>query len=108
MIINFYAKNQSDCFLPGQHLFSECSMVDIARVFSPVVVLEGGEARPKTSDRIRSASAKRLSSADAHRTPRISSAVSTIESDSITHGRYATHDEKDSEVELREALTTRK
>jgi hypothetical protein len=92
-------------FYQDNTYFPECSMVDIARVFSPVVVLEGGEARPKTSDHIRNPSAKRLSSADAHRTPNISSAVLTIESDSITHGRY---DEKDSEAELREALTTRK
>ena len=73
-------------------------MVDIARVFSPVVVFPSSEARPQSSDRIRSASAKRVSSASTHRTSCISSAVSTVESDGLHHGRYAqneTNDEKD-------------
>jgi hypothetical protein len=85
-------------------------MVDIARVFSPVVVFASSEARPQSSDRIRSASAKRISSPSTHRTSRVSSAVSTIESDTGSHGRYVTNeinDEKDLETELKEELTTR-
>ncbi|CAF2036866.1 unnamed protein product [Rotaria magnacalcarata] len=84
-------------------------MVDIARVFSPVVVFPSSEVRPQSSDRIRSASTKRLSSASTHRTSCISSAVSTVESDGLHHGRYAqneTNDEKDFEAELRDELTT--
>ena len=106
-----YIRNQSDCFLPGQQLFFHCSMVDIARVFSPVVVLESSEARPKSSDRIRSASVKRVTSADARRIPRVSSAVSTIEGNNHVPGRYVTNDisdEKDLEAELKAELTTRK
>lgn len=88
-------------------------MVDIARVFSPVVVLESGEARPKSSDRIRSASAKRISSAETRRTPpRVSSAVSTVEiNHQVVSTRYATSvvtSEKDFENELKKELTTRK
>jgi hypothetical protein len=83
-------------------------MVDIARVFSPVVVFASGEARPQSSDRIRSASTKRISSG---RTSRVSSAVSTIESIDGSHARHVTNevtDEKDLETELKEELTTRK
>jgi hypothetical protein len=87
-------------------------MVDIARVFSPVVVFASSEARPQSSDRLRSASTKRISSASTHRTSRVSSAVSTVESnDSGNHARYITNeinDEKDLETELKEELTTRK
>ncbi|UJR25363.1 hypothetical protein I4U23_006713 [Adineta vaga] len=85
-------------------------MVDIARVFSPVVVLESSEARPKSSDRIRSASTKRrLSSAETRRTPRVSSAVSTIEINNQIQGRYFTNaitNENDFERELKEELKT--
>ncbi|CAF0806928.1 unnamed protein product [Adineta steineri] len=70
-------------------------MVDIARVFSPVVVLDSSEARPKSTDRIRSASDKRISSADTHRISRISSAVSTIENNNGAHGRYGTNEESE-------------
>ena len=87
-------------------------MVDIARVFSPVVVFASGEARPQSSDRIRSASTKRISSASTRRNSRVSSAVSTVEStDSSAHGRHGIndgHDEKDLEAELKAELTTRK
>ena len=87
-------------------------MVDIARVFSPVVVLESSEARPKSTDRIHSASAKRLASAEARRTPpRVSSAVSTIETNNRAPDRYATGaitDDKRLEAELKEELKTRK
>jgi len=87
-------------------------MVDITRVFSPVVVFASAEARPQSSDRIRSASAKRISSPGTRHTSRISSAVSTVESnDSAGHTRYLTNetnDEKDLETELKEELTTRK
>lgn len=87
-------------------------MVDIARVFSPVVVFASGDARPQSSDRIRSASTKRISSASTRRTSRVSSAVSTVESsDGSVHGRHGTHevnDEKDLEAELKAELTTRK
>ena len=87
-------------------------MVDIARVFSPVVVLESGEARPKSSDRIRSASAKRISSTGTRRTPpRVSSAVSTVEINNQVVSRYATNavtSEKDFEKELKKELATRK
>jgi len=87
-------------------------MVDIARVFSPVVVFASGETRPQSSDRIRSASTKRISSASTRRTSRVSSAVSTVEStDSGNQVRYLTseiNDEKDFEAELKEELTTRK
>ncbi|CAF0971123.1 unnamed protein product [Rotaria sordida] len=84
-------------------------MVDIARVYSPVVVFPSSEARPQSSDRIRSASAKRLSSPSTHRTSRISSAVSTIESDGSSRSRYYTNDindEKDLKTELQAELTT--
>ncbi|CAF4537303.1 unnamed protein product [Rotaria sp. Silwood1] len=84
-------------------------MVDIARVYSPVVVFSSSEARPQSSDRIRSASAKRLSSPSTHRTSRVSSAVSTIESDGSSPARFTTNDindEKDLETELKEELTT--
>ncbi|CAF2747926.1 unnamed protein product [Rotaria sp. Silwood2] len=84
-------------------------MVDIARVYSPVVVFPSSEARPQSSDRIRSASAKRISSPSTHRTSRVSSAVSTIESDVNGHARYITNeinDDKDFETELKEELTT--
>jgi hypothetical protein len=112
-----YIKSQSDFFsffLPPrqQQLFSDHSMVDIARVFSPVVVFASSEARPQSSDRIRSTSAKRISSAGTRHTSRVSSAVSTVESiDSGGHNRYGTNeinDEKDLEAALREELTTRK
>lgn len=87
-------------------------MVDIARVFSPVVVFASGEARPQSSDRIRSASNKRISSASTRRTSRVSSAVSTVEStDSSGHARYSTNEvnnEKDLEGKLKQELTTRK
>lgn len=86
-------------------------MVDIARNFSPVVVFPSSEARPQSSDRIRSASAKRVSSGSTHRTSRVSSAVSTIEGDDTGHGRYSSrdkNDEKEFERELKEELTTRK
>ncbi|CAF0864620.1 unnamed protein product [Adineta ricciae] len=85
-------------------------MVDIARVFSPVVVLESGEARPKSSDRIRSASAKRISSAGTRRTPPcVSSSVSTVEINNQVVSRYATNvvtGEKDFENELKKELAT--
>jgi hypothetical protein len=86
-------------------------MVDIARVFSPVVVFASGEARPQSSDRIRSASTKRISSPSTRRTSRVSSAVSTIETDSSSHIRYGINeinDERDLETELKEELKTRK
>ena len=86
-------------------------MVDIARVFSPVVVFPSSEVRPQSSDRIRSASAKRVPSAGTHHASSVASAVSTVERDGSHHGRYATNetnDEKDFETELKEELTTRK
>lgn len=86
-------------------------MADIARAFSPVVVFPSSEARPHSSDRIRSASAKRVLSAGTHHTPRVSSAVSTVESDGGSFVRVATNeinDDKDFETELKEELTTRK
>jgi hypothetical protein len=87
-------------------------MVDITRVFSPVVVFASAEARPQSSDRIRSASTKHISSPSTHRTSRVSSAVSTVESsDSSSHVRHTTNDinnEKDLEEKLREELKTRK
>jgi hypothetical protein len=88
-------------------------MVDIARIFSPVVVFASSEARPQSSDRIRSASAKRISSSSTRHTSRVSSAVSTVESidSSGGHSRYLTteiSDEKDFEAELKEELSTRK
>lgn len=87
-------------------------MVDIARVYSPVVVFDSSEARPQSSDRIRSASTKRISSASTRRTSRVSSAVSTVESsESSSRVRYITNeinDERDLEAELKQELTTRK
>ena len=69
-------------------------MADISRSFSPVVVFASGEARPNSSDRIRSASTRRTS--------RISSAVSYV-----TPEPTATN-EKVFEKELKQELTTRK
>ena len=86
-------------------------MADIARVFSPVVVFTSSEARPQSSDHIRSASTKRISSGSTRHTSRVSSAVSTIESDNGSHARYAVNeinDEKGLEAELKDELTTRK
>lgn len=87
-------------------------MVDIARAFSPVVVLDSDEPRPKSTDRIRSASGKRLVSAEARRTPpRVSSAVSTVETSQHAPERYHSRsltDETNVEAELRKELKTRK
>lgn len=83
-------------------------MADIARAFSPVVVFASGDARPQSSDRIRSASTKRISSASTRRTSRVSSAVSTIENDGDTHSRYLQHNSKVLETDLKQELTTRK
>lgn len=68
-------------------------MADISRSFSPVVVFASGEARPNSSDRVRSASTRRTS--------RISSAVSYVTPE-------PTATEKVFENELKQELSTRK
>jgi hypothetical protein len=86
-------------------------MADISRVFSPVVVFTSDEARPRSTDRIRSASGKRIVSGNTRRTSRVSSAVSTIENNTNSHSRYVTPDRKDDdvlEINLQQELNTRK
>ena len=70
------------------------TMADISRGFSPVVVFNSGEARPNSSDRVRSASTRRTS--------RISSAVSYVSPEP------AANNEKIFEKELKQELSTRR